>query len=260
MGTVVGMVHGMQAAPHELKIVRERLQFEYNNQTGIEDLLSDALHRAAYRNGSLGNALHVREAPKLTSDGIIGFMKKAFTRPSYCLLGLNVDHQLVLALQKAAIKDVTPSTFPRKPVAQREYIGGAEERFEVSSDRSIINIGFEGSPLPGNVPSLVLMAILGGYPSSIPYAEKEDRVLPANCLPFLHTHSDAGLFGLSFEFGAESSRQHVLEKIQQALDRFRSLTISSEQLRRASRIVSFDYATALETKSSLIPLMGHQVA
>lgn len=271
--TMSEMLLGFQADRYELASAKKQLRLEWDSaQDNPELLLDDAIHRAAYKSGPLGNSFvaNPEHLDSLTSHGLQAFVGESFERPGHSILGLNVDHQMLLALQQAALKNAVRAA-PKPLAPSKEYIGNGEERIERGHEGSVL-IAFEGHALgsPDYSLSLILYTLLGGNRPAIPYAERTDVLhlatsdLPAiiDSKPYSVMHATSGLLGIRLSLGPAAALADIKDAIERTMDRVRVKLdgLSADALERAKQMALFAYAEQLESRTAALAQLGHQVS
>lgn len=270
--TMSEMLLGFQADQYELGIIKKQLRLEWDSaKDNPELLLEDAIHRAAYKSGPLGNSFVVNpeHLGSLTSQGLQAFVRESFERPGHSVLGLNIDHQMLLALQQVTLKDSVKAA-PKPSAPSKEYIGGGEERIERGHENDVL-IAFEGHALgsPDCPLGLILYTLLGGNRPAIPYAERTDVLhlatndIPAiiGSRPYSVVHATSGLVGIRLTFNSEAALVDIKDATERTMDRVRVKldSLSENAFKRAKQMALFAYAEQLESRISTLAQFGHQV-
>ena len=237
METLTNMVLGFQMDHYELDRVQERLMFEWEQgRQSVDSLLDDAIHKAAYKSHPYGNSLISNpEHVKLSSEGLQLYMQDALKRSNNGILGIEVDHEHLMAIQGAALGERT-FEHPRALVNEsKAYRGLGEERIEVPASSTDFLIAFEAPSLasPDCAVSLLLRGLLSGHHVSHLHPRKSSPLhacsKSSGCLgavPYTAMHAQSALFGIRFTFSNQSAMNDIRHCID---DTFTAIRQSCEE-------------------------------
>uniref|UniRef100_A0A1I8ARR5 Peptidase_M16 domain-containing protein n=1 Tax=Steinernema glaseri TaxID=37863 RepID=A0A1I8ARR5_9BILA len=214
---------------------KETLSYDRAYSTPYDKLL-EHVHKAAYRNGSLGNRIISKNhrVGKVSFRQLADFADARLRAGEAALVGINVDHGNLLryASEQLRLADGTA-----KAAAASPYLGG-DVRHEANGDFAHVALVGEGAGLSDtkNVAVQSVLASLIGNGSNLKYSngvglgvvaqavQKAANGQPVGVSSINISHSDAGLTGVCLV--ADSSRvaplvsaaAHALKSIAGSVD------------------------------------------
>jgi len=227
------------------------------------ELILDLLHKAAFRDGPLGNSLfaHDFNIGKVKHDALAKFAASRLVTGEAAIVGINVNHGDLLSYATEQAPIVAGQGLP---LPTSNYIGG-EVRKPTRGSLAHVAIAGPGVGLKDAkavATQAVLSAALGTGPV-VKYSngagqgvaalavQKASNNYPFGISALSAAHADTGLVGVYVV--AHGEKMGALVKA--AVSAFRGVAktgISEEQLNRAKRIASFNALLHAEDGSNLL--------
>ncbi|KAM0788256.1 hypothetical protein ACM66B_001407 [Microbotryomycetes sp. NB124-2] len=248
-------------APHEFNeevvpaVIGEYEQAVHNSTTYAFDLA----HGLAFRQG-LGNSLFASPHTAIQHSDVVSYASAAFAPSNLTVLGSGVD--------AGALKSLVSQYFGASgagsslSAGQTKYYGGEVRVPSIGhSNSDLFLVAFEGAS-SAKVEFAVLRSLLGGE-SSVKWSAGLSPLSKVasgstSAKAFNLAYSDAGLFGIVVE-GASSEIQGVASAAVAELKKVAG-GADAEAVKRAVAQAKFAAASALESRTASLELVGSQIA
>lgn len=251
----------------ELTGANQQLKFDLamlHHQPHVE--LIEALHKAAYRESTLGGSIFTPEhrVGRNTPDVLRDYMAQNYTSSRVALVGVGVDHDQLLQYSKQLTMPVGTGA-----EAQKAVFGGGEVRIDTGNPLVHAAVVTEGVSLSSK--DIIALAVLHQAIGTGPHIKRSNNlatskinqaVAQATSAPFAASsinvnYSDSGLFGFSVITQATDADK-VLKSITSQFANITKTGVSDKEVQTAKYQLKAGVSMSLEDSGQLVEELGIQ--
>lgn len=237
--------------------------------------LMEAVHEAAYHNDTLGRSLYI-SAPCIgthSPEMLHQFVSSHFTGPNMAVVGVGVDHDLLVkyAQQNISASTMSIGSSASGAVAKKaaKYYGGGQQR--IRTHNPIVHAAIVSEGLSLGSKDLMTLAVLQRVMGTGPYikyssnmatsrvtqaaAQATSNPYAATCLNL--SYSDSGLFG----FCVAGHYQDMGKILKTVVGQFSAVTkggFTDQEVNRAKTQLKVGIAMDLESSANLAVELGSE--
>jgi len=225
-----------------------------------DDIVFDYFQECAFPEQAMGRPVLGRAEiiRQLDRGTISGYMRRHYGAAGMILVAAGrVDHDQVVALAERSFAELPPRG---ESGAEAPRYTGGDLRKVRDLEQVHVLLGFPGVPFgdPDYYPLSVLSVALGGGMSSRLFQEiREKRGLVYSIYSFIHSYSDAGLFGIY----AGTGEAEVAELVPVLCEEVRRLPagFDADELQRARAQLKSGLLMSLESTSGRVEHQAHHM-